>query len=91
MKIRTKAIEELLQKQKIELEKAIAKENSKIAKIHRQFSEAIIQESFNDNELKKIILKNEKLKGYFENLLNFYNDTNKNNKSNKGDSKNEAK
>lgn len=91
MKIRTKAIEELIQKQKIELEKAIAKENSKIEKIHRQFSESIIQESLKDNELKKIISKNEVLKGFFEKLLNLYDKTNKINKPNKGDSKNETK
>lgn len=87
MKIRTKAIEELIQKQKIELEKAIAKENNKIEKIHRQFSESIIQESFKDDELKKVILKNERLKGFFENLLNFYGETDKIKKINKGETK----
>ena len=91
MKIRTKAIEELIQKQKIELEKAIAKENSKIAKIHRQFSESIIQESLKDDELKKIILKREVLKELFKKLLNFYDETDKIDKPNKGDSKNETK
>lgn len=91
MKIRTKAIEELIQKQKIELEKAIAKENSKIEKLHRQFSESIIQESLKDGELKKIILKNNTLKGFFEKLLNFYGENDKTKKPNKGDSKNETK
>lgn len=84
MKIRTKAIKELIQKQKIELEKAIAKENNKIEKIHRRFSESIIQESLKNDELKKVILKNETLKKYFNNLLNFYSESNE---VNKGDSK----
>lgn len=84
MKIRTKAIEELIQKQKIELEKAIAKENNKIEKLHRQFSESIIQESLKNDELKKVILKNELLKKYFDNLLKIYG---KNSEINKGDSK----
>lgn len=84
MKIRTKAIEELIQKQKIELEKAIARENNKIEKIHRRFSESIIQESLKNDELKKVILKNEILKKYFNNLLNFYGEINE---ISKGDSK----
>lgn len=93
MKLRTKAIEELIQKQKAQLDKAIAKENAKIEKLHRQFSESIIQESVKDDGLKQVILKNSALKKQFEILADFYGDEIKTNKDNskksKGD-KNEA-
>ena len=87
MKLRTKAIEELIQKQKAQLDKAIAKENAKIEKLHRQFSESIIQDSLNDDGLKQIILKNSALKKQFEILIEFYGDKTKINKDNSKKSK----
>lgn len=69
----TKAINELIKKQKIQLKKAIEKENSKIEKLHREFSKKIIQESVKNNDLKKIIIGNKNLKNIFEKIINFYN------------------
>lgn len=72
MKLQTKIINELIEKQKKELKKAMAKENAKLEKLHRQFSESILKECLKNSELKELLLENKNLKDVFKNILEFY-------------------
>lgn len=75
MKIQTKTINELIEKQKKELKKAIAKENAKLEKLHRQFSESLLKESLQNDELKNLLVENKNIKDVFETLLEFYSES----------------
>lgn len=75
-KLETKIIQDLKKEYEQKLKKAREKENAKIEKLHKEFSMAVLEICFNDenfkNEFTNLITKNDKIKKAYENLMQIY-------------------
>lgn len=71
-KLNTQFIKEFRAKQREELKIALAKENAKIEKLHRNFSESILKEALTNNDLQKVLQDIESVSKHFQQLLDIY-------------------
>lgn len=71
-KLNTEFIKAFRAKQKEELKIALAKENAKIEKLHRKFSESILKEALANENLQKTLQDIESVAQHFQQLLDIY-------------------